>query len=141
MFPGTHPEKNHHPADRKRADRGVEEISLEALEGRLTPGQQWSDGGEQQEKQGNRARNTIEKRRPDRDFVSRNEFREDREKRAPQYGEAESEQEEIVEQETGFARNQRLEFVLALEVRSVDHKEIGAARQGQPDEDEEPRAD
>src|SRR6266404_7249940 len=128
IFPGTDAEKNHHPTDRKRADRGVEEIPLEAFEGSLTPCEQRSDRGEQQEQQGNRDRHAIEKRWPDRDFVSLNEFRQDREKRAPQYGEAEGEQEEIVEQETGFARNQRLELVLALEVRPIQHQEVGADR-------------
>ena len=97
IFPGTYAEKNHHPADRKRADRGVQEIPLEAFEGSLTPGQQRSDRGEQQEEQCNRDRHAIEKRRPDRDFVSLDKVREDREERAPEYGEAEGEQEKIVE--------------------------------------------
>ena len=124
-----------------RADRGEQEIPLEAFDGSLTPGEQRSDRGEQQEQQGNRDSDAIEKRRPDRDFVSLNKFRQDREKRAPQYGEADHEQEEIVEQETGFARHQRFQFVLALEVRPVRYKEKGADRQGQHDEDQEPGAD
>ena len=67
----------------------------------------------------NRNGNTIEKRRPDRDFVALHEFRDDGEECAPQDGEADDQQEEIVEQETGFARDQRFEFVLGLEVRAV----------------------
>src|ERR1019366_6632459 len=141
IFPGTDAENDHHPANRNRADRGEQEIPLEAFDGSLTPGQQRSDGGEQQEQQSNRNSNAIEKRRPDRDFVSLNEFRQDRKKRAPQYGEADDQQEEIVEQETGFARNQRLQLVLALEVRPVRHQKKSADRQGQRDEAQEPRAD
>src|ERR1039458_7658071 len=141
VLPGTHAEQNHHAADGERADRGEQEIPLEAFDGSLTPGEQRSDRGEQQEQQGNRNRHAIEKRRSHGDFVSLNELRQDREKRAPQYGEADHEQEEIVEQETGFARHQRFQFVLALQVRPVRYKEKGADRQGQPDEDQEPGAD
>src|SRR5271157_72638 len=141
ILPGTDAEQDHHAADSERADRGEQEIPLEAFDGSLAPGQQRSNRGQQQEQQGNRHRDAIEKGRPDRDFVSLNEFRQDREKRAPQYGEADDEQEKIVKQKAGFARNQRLQFVLALQVRPVRYKEKGADRQGQPYEDKEPGAD
>src|SRR5208337_378920 len=140
IFPGTDAEQNHHAADGDRADGRGKEIPFQALDRRLTPGQQRSDGGEQQEQQSNRNGNTIEKRRPDRDFVSLNELRQDREKRAPQDGEADDQQKEIVEQETRFARNQRLQLVLALEMRPVRHQKKAADRQGQKDEDQKPRA-
>src|ERR1017187_4712550 len=141
ILPGTHAEQDHHAADGERTDRGEQEISLEAFDGSLAPGEQRSDRGEQQEQQGNWDSDAIEKRRSDRDFVSLNKFRQDGEKRAPQYGEADHEQEEIVEQETGFARHQRFQFVLALEVRPVRYNEKGANRQGQCYEDQEPGAD
>ncbi len=129
------------PPTATRTDRGEQEIPLEAFDGSFAPGKQRSDRGEQQEQQGNRDSYAIEKRRPDRDFVALNELRQNREKRAPQYGEADHEQEEIVEQETGFARHQRFQLVLALEVRPVRYQEEGADRQSQHDEDQEPGAD
>src|ERR1019366_6770287 len=101
ILPWTHAEQDHHGADGERTDRGEQESSLEAFDGSLAPGEQRSDRGEQQEQQGNWDSDAIEKRRSDRDFVSLNKFRQDGEKRAPQYGEADHEQEEIVEQETG----------------------------------------
>ena len=141
IFPGTHAEHDHHDADGKRAQGREQEIPLQAFERSLTPGEQRPDGGEQKEQQGNRDGNAIEKRRSDSDFVSLNEFRQDGEKSAPQYGEADDEQEEIVEQETGFARDQRLQLVLALEIRPVLDQEKGTDRQGQANEDQKPGAD
>src|SRR5208282_2513456 len=141
IFPGTDAEQDHHAADGDGADRGEQEIPLEAFEGSLTPGEQRSDRGQQQEQQGNRDSDAIEKRRTDRDFVSLNELGQNREKRAPQYGEADDEQQQIVEQETGFARNQRLQLVLALEVRPVRQQEKGTDPQGQRHEYQEPGAD
>ena len=51
---------------------------------------------------------------------------EDREKRSPKYGEAGKQKKKIIKQETGLTRNQRFQFVLAAQVRSVLPMKINA---------------
>jgi len=73
--------------------------------------------------------------------VSLNKFRNDGKERAPEDGEADHEQEKIVEQETGFARDQRFQLVFRLEMRAVLDEEKRTDRQRQKDEGHEPGAD
>src|ERR1035438_4183666 len=141
VFPRAHAEHDHHEPYGYRADGGEEEIALQALDGGFTPGQQRADRGEQHQKERDRDGYPIEERRADRDFVSLNPFGKDGEERSPQDGEADHKKEQIVEQETGFAGDQRFEFVLAFEVGQVLDQEEDANGGGQRDEDNEPCSD
>ena len=129
IFPGPHAEKNHHQADGDGADGGIEEIAFQAFEGSFAPGEQRSNRREQHQQKSNRDRHAIEKRRTDGDFVALNQFGKDRKKRAPQNGEADDQQKKIVEQETGFAGDQRFQLVLVPEVREIfDQEKMQTAR-------------
>jgi len=51
--------------------------------------------------------------------VALDEVGDDREKSSPQDGEADGEEKQIIEEEAGFAGDEGLEFVLALEVIAI----------------------
>ena len=72
--------------------------------------------GENQEQQSHRDGDAVIERRADRDLVALDKFGNLREPRAPENGEAEQHEEQVVEEETGFAGDQRFELVLAAQV-------------------------
>ena len=123
------------------ADGGPHEISLQAFEGSFAPGEQRADCGEDQEQQRDGNRDAIVERRADGDFVALHAFGNLGEQRAPQDGEAEQDEEKIVEQETGLARDERFEFVFAAQVIVVLDEEEEEDDEGDAEEPGEPVAD
>ena len=121
--PGTHPEDDHQNPDCQRAQRRPHEIALQAFKRSLAPRQQRSHGRQQKQQQGHRNRHFVVEGRPHRDFVALHVLRDQREPRAPQHGEARQQQQQIIEQEARLARNQRLQLMLAAQVRLVFEKE------------------
>ena len=109
--------------DHDGADGRPHEVALQAFERSLAPGQQRADGGEDQEQQGHGDGDAVVERRADRDFVALHEFGNLREPGSPEHGEAEQNEEQIVEQEAGLARDQRFELVLAAQMRLVLEEE------------------
>src|SRR5208282_4473178 len=149
IFPGLEAEgrsptlRREHEEDgnRDRADRRPHEIALQAFERGLAPGEQRTDGRQYKKEQSHRDGDAVIERRADRDLVALNQFRDFREPGSPEHGEAEQNEEQVVEQETGFARNQRFELVLALQVRLVLEKEKYEYGQRDDEEPGEPVSD
>ena len=95
------------------------EIALERVEGSLTPSQKRADAGEQQQEERDWNVHFVEERRAHADFATLHPFRKDWEERAPQHGEARGQQNEIVEQKARFARDQRIELIVAAQVIAI----------------------
>src|SRR5207245_3147291 len=105
------------------------------------PGQVSAKVSEQQKKNRDGDIDATKKWRPHRDFAALHPFGENRKQRAPQHREAGNQQKKIIEQETRFARNQRLQPVFALQVRAVLYEKEQADGEHNPHESQEPASD
>ena len=103
-----------HQDDRGDHDRrsGQDKVAPDALEGRAPPRQQRADAGEEEKKEPDGQRDAIKEGRAHGDLVALHILRNDGEQRAPQDREAGRQQDQVVEQETRLARDQRFQLVL-----------------------------
>src|SRR6266496_365021 len=118
-----------------------QEISLQALKRRLAPGEQRTDSGKQKKEKRNWNTDLIKKRWPDCDLVSLDPFGEHGKQGSPEHGEAGQQQKKIIEQEAGFARDQRFQPVLAAQMRTVLPVKVNAGSENYCEESHEPVAD
>src|ERR1700761_5167279 len=81
---------------------GNEKRAAETRKRALAPGNERSDAGEKQQKQGDGYVDAIVIRRVDGFLFAAEGFHDDRKERSPQHGEATGEQNDVVEQETRF---------------------------------------
>ena len=113
----------------------------DALEGGAAPGEQRADAGQEEQKEADGQRDAVKERCADSDPVALYVFRNDGEQGAPQNGEAGSQKHQIVEQETGFTGNERLQLVLRLEMIALAQKRKQADGEDENQETGKPVAD
>ena len=99
------------------------------------------DAGEQQQEERDGDVHFVEKWRADADFAAFDPFGEDREERAPQNREARGEKNQIVEQEAGFAGDERVELIIAAQVIAIFPVSGEADHESDDQESDEPAAD
>src|ERR1017187_3692390 len=106
--------RNQHRDQHYRRDARIHEVAPQALGGGATPSEQRTHAGEEQEEQSDGHHQPVVPIGVERNFVARNSFADDREQGAPEYGETARQQDQVIEQEAGFARNHALQLGLAL---------------------------
>src|SRR5579862_6763714 len=87
------------------------------------------------------ARQPVEKGWADADLVSPHPFRNDGEQRAPKNGKAGGEQHQIIEEETRFARYERVELVVTAQVIAVLPVRRETHHKGNDQKPDKPSAD
>src|SRR5208282_1026597 len=134
-------ERKRHGARERAPGKGPAEIAAQAVERGAAPGEQGADAGEKQQEEADGNVYFVEEGRADADFISRKGLGDDREERAPENGEASGQQDQIVEEEVGFAGDHGIELVVALQVVAI--LQIGDHAHGQNKDEEagEPLAD
>ena len=90
-----------------------------------------ADAGEKQKQQADGNIHFVEEWSADADSVARKPFGKNRKQRAGKNGDAGDEQNQIVKEETGFARDDGIELVFALQVIAI--LEVGSEADEQND--------
>ena len=100
-------------------DGGNHEGAPQAVEGTLAPGDQRANAGQEQQEEpdGNVDADVIGS--VDGFLFAGERFHHDREQRAPQHGKAARQQDQVVKQEAGFARDHAFQFRLAAQIGQV----------------------
>ena len=94
-------------------------IAPQRIERSLAPSEQRTHAREEQQKQRDRNVHLIEERRAHADFAARHPFGEHGEKRSPKNGEASGQENQIVEEEARFARDERIELIVAAQIIAI----------------------
>ena len=117
------------------------EVAADGAERCAAPREQRADGGEEDECEADGNHDAVEVGRAHGDFGAVVKLREDGEKRAPEDGEAGEQEDEVVEEENGFAGDEGFEFVFGAQVVAL--QEEGEKADGEDDDEEggEPVAD
>src|ERR1700719_4400056 len=97
------------------------EIALQTVRRGLAPREQRPDAGEKQKQQSNRNVHLIKERRTYADARTGKPLRKYGKQRPREHRDAGNQQNQIVEEEAGFARNHRVKLIFALEVIAIFH--------------------
>ena len=100
----------------QHADAGPLEVLAQAFHRRAAPGEERADAGQEEQEQADRHHQAVEPDGIEADLFGGELFRDDREHRAPENREATGQQNQIIEQEARFARNDAFQFGFALQV-------------------------
>src|SRR5207249_9905062 len=123
---------------REHADSGrYGELTMATGERRTTPSDERTNPGEREQRQAERHIHLVEEGRLDRDLRALNQLRENGEQRPPQHRKRDSDEQQVIEQETGLTAHHRLELGLRGEQRETDRVQGEAGRGGHDEEREE----
>ncbi len=106
------PAANRRADQHQRGDAGPLEVAPQALDRGAAPGEQRSDAGEEQQEQADGDHQAVEPVGIERDLFAGDGFGDHREQRAPEDREAACQQDQVVEQEAGFARDHAFQFAI-----------------------------
>ena len=135
------PEQIERRAGSQRDDRRHHEISLQAVGRGFAPRKQRSDAGQKQQEDRDRNIDAIEEWSAHRDLVAVVPLRQDREHRAPQYGETGDQQHQVVKEEAALARDDGSHLAVGLQVGQAVENQIQRSRQRDDDKRHEVAAD
>ena len=103
------------PASTSATAAGTQEVAPRVGQRRSPPGDHRADARQQHEHERQRHRVAVEPRRPDGRLLAGHRLGDQREERAPEDDEGQPDEHEVVAQEDGLARQQRVEPVLGAQ--------------------------
>ena len=120
-----HPGSEQGDAAKQRRETRPLEIPAEGLGRGAPPREQRADAGQEEEEQPDRNVDLVEERRADGNLVPGEVLADDREERSPQHCEAARQQDDVIEEEAGLARDHGIELGLAAQVVLAAHDQVG----------------
>ena len=106
---------------------GIRKLLQQVLARRAPPGHQRPDAHQQQQRAQQRAGHLLEVRRPDADLLVGDGLGDQRVDRAPEDGERDAQEQQVVDQEARFARQQRVELVVGAQLRQPPEEQAQRA--------------
>ena len=137
--PHTRHQQNEQRENAARERHG--ELAAQIGQRGAAPGDQRADPGHREQRETERHVDLIEEGRADRDLRALDRLGENRKQRAPEHGEGDTDEQQIVEEKAGLTAHHRLEGGFGLEQRQPVHVQDSTGDRGHKEEAEEEVAD